>query len=52
MKAYLERIRSEDRRIYEAIRAGNPTAARRPMRRHLFGSRRSYQRFAITDQAR
>jgi GntR family transcriptional repressor for pyruvate dehydrogenase complex len=52
MKAYLERIQSEHRRIHEAIRAGNPTAARRAMRRHLLGSRRRYQRFASAEQVR
>ena len=46
LKSYLERIQAEHRRIFDAIRAGDPPAARRAMRRHLMGSRRRYQRFA------
>jgi GntR family transcriptional repressor for pyruvate dehydrogenase complex len=50
LKAYLERIQSEHRRIYDAIRAGDSPAARRAMRRHLMGSRRRYQRFAAAER--
>ena len=46
MAAYLGRIQEEHRRIFEAIRSGDPAAARQAMRRHLMGSRRRYQRFA------
>jgi DNA-binding FadR family transcriptional regulator len=46
LKAYLQRIQDEHRRIYEAIRAGDAAAARRAMRAHLMRSRRRYQRFA------
>jgi DNA-binding FadR family transcriptional regulator len=52
MKAYLERIQSEHRRIYEAIRAGNPSAARRAMHRHLLGGRRRDPRFASAEPVR
>ena len=50
MKAYLQRIHAEHRRIYEAIRIGDSTAARRTMRAHLMGSRRRYQRFAAIEK--
>jgi len=50
LKSYLERIQSEHRRIYDAIRAGDPSAARRAMRLHLMNSRRRYQRFANADK--
>lgn len=46
LKAYLERINAEHRRIYDAIRGGDPAAARGAMRRHLVGARRRYQRLA------
>jgi DNA-binding FadR family transcriptional regulator len=46
LRVYLERIQGEHRRIYDAIRAGDATAARRAMHRHLMGSRRRYERFA------
>lgn len=46
LRAYLERIQGEHRRIYDAIRVGDPAAARQAMRRHLMESRRRYQRFA------
>ncbi|HEX9489073.1 MAG TPA: FadR/GntR family transcriptional regulator [Stellaceae bacterium] len=46
LKAYLERIQDEHRRIYAAIRSGDGAAARRAMRAHLMRSRRRYQRFA------
>ena len=49
LRVYLERIQSEHRRIYDAIRAGDAPAARRAMRRHLMNSRRRYQRFVATD---
>ena len=49
LKSYLERIHAEHRRIYDAIRAGDPSAARRAMRLHLMNSRRRYQRFANAD---
>ena len=44
--AYLEMIQGEHRRIFQAIEAGNPTAARAAMRRHLEGSRQRYSRLA------
>jgi len=46
LKAYLARIQKEHRRIYLAIRARDPAAARRAMRRHLLNSRRRYERYA------
>lgn len=52
LKAYLVHIQSEHRRIYAAIRAADPAAARRAMRGHLLGSRRRYQRFATVDNVR
>ena len=52
LKAYLDRIQAEHHRIFEAIRGGDPSAARRAMRQHLMGSRRRYQRFAKTQEAR
>lgn len=52
LKSYLERIQSEHRRIYAAIRAADPAAARRAMRGHLLGSRRRYQGFATADTLR
>ena len=51
LRAYLERIQGEHRRIFEAIRAGDAAAARAAMRRHLMGSRRRYQRFAQASTA-
>ena len=45
-RAYLEMIQGEHRRIFQAIEAGNPTAARAAMRRHLEGSRQRYSRLA------
>jgi DNA-binding FadR family transcriptional regulator len=52
LRHYLERIQGEHRRIYDAIRGGNPAAAREAMRRHLMGSRRRYQRFAVASGSR
>jgi DNA-binding FadR family transcriptional regulator len=46
LKAYLQRIQAEHRAIAEAIAAGDGSAARRAMRRHLQGSRQRYQRLA------
>jgi DNA-binding FadR family transcriptional regulator len=46
LKAYLQRINVEHRRIYDAIRTGDPAAARQAMRRHLIGARQRYQRLA------
>lgn len=51
MKAYLERIQAEHRRISEAIRAGDASGARQAMRQHLMRSRRRYQRFAETGKS-
>lgn len=51
MMAYLERIQVEHRRIYDAVRAGDSAVARQAMRRHLMGSRRRYQRFAVAGGA-
>src|SRR6266851_2272878 len=51
LKAYLERIQDEHRRIYAAIRAGDGAAARRAMRAHLMRSRRRYQRFVNAAEA-
>jgi DNA-binding FadR family transcriptional regulator len=48
LKAYLERIQEEHRRIYQAIRDGDAAGARKAMRQHLAGSRRRYQRYART----
>lgn len=50
LKAYLERIQAEHQRIFEAIKNGDSTAARRAMRAHLMGSRRRYQRFAAMEK--
>ena len=50
LRSYLERIQSEHRRIYDAIRAAEPSAARRAMRLHLMNGRRRYQRFANADK--
>jgi GntR family transcriptional regulator, transcriptional repressor for pyruvate dehydrogenase complex len=46
LRAYLARIQREHRRIYLAIRARDPAAARRAMRQHLLNSRRRYERYA------
>ncbi|HTS24039.1 MAG TPA: FadR/GntR family transcriptional regulator [Casimicrobiaceae bacterium] len=51
LKAYLQRIQLEHRRIYDAIRDRDSTAARRAMRAHLMGSRRRYRRFAAAEKA-
>jgi DNA-binding FadR family transcriptional regulator len=45
-RAYLELLQEEHRKIYEAIRAGDPKAAREAMRRHLTRSLERYRRFA------
>jgi DNA-binding FadR family transcriptional regulator len=50
MKSYLQRIHGEHRRIYDAIKSGDSTAARRAMRAHLMSSRRRYQRFAAMEK--
>jgi DNA-binding FadR family transcriptional regulator len=52
LKAYLDRIQAEHRRIFEAIRSGDASAARRAMRQHLLGSRQRYQRFAKNHEAK
>src|SRR3954463_2847849 len=44
--AYLAVIQEEHRRIYEAIRAGEPKAAREAMRRHLTRSIDRYRKLA------
>jgi DNA-binding FadR family transcriptional regulator len=46
LRSYLQRIQAEHRTIAQAISAGNASAARRAMRRHLQGSRQRYQRLA------
>ncbi|HEY4373407.1 MAG TPA: FadR/GntR family transcriptional regulator [Burkholderiales bacterium] len=46
LKAYLERIQGEHRRIVEAIVAGDSAAARQAMRKHLSNSRRRYEGLA------
>ncbi|MGO8915879.1 MAG: FadR/GntR family transcriptional regulator [Stellaceae bacterium] len=45
-RAYLKRIQKEHLEIVEAIRAANPASARAAMRRHLFNSRKRYQKLA------
>ena len=45
-RQYLMRIQREHGRIYEAIRKGDPDAARRAMRKHLTGSLKRYRRVA------
>jgi DNA-binding FadR family transcriptional regulator len=45
-RAYLDLIQEEHRRIYEAIRAADPKAAREAMRRHLTRSLERYRRLA------
>jgi GntR family transcriptional regulator, transcriptional repressor for pyruvate dehydrogenase complex len=46
LRTYLQRIQREHRAIAQAIGAGDETAARQSMRRHLQGSRQRYQRLA------
>lgn len=45
-RRYLMRIQREHGRIHEAIRNGDPGAARKAMRRHLTGSLKRYRRLA------
>jgi DNA-binding FadR family transcriptional regulator len=45
-RQYLLRIQKEHRRIYEAIRDGQPAEARKAMRGHLTGSLKRYRRLA------
>jgi DNA-binding FadR family transcriptional regulator len=45
-RQYLLRIQKEHRRIYEAIRDGEPAEARKAMRGHLTGSLKRYRRLA------
>ena len=45
-RAYLVLLQEEHRRIYEAIRAGDPAAARQAMRRHLTRSLERYRNLA------
>ncbi len=52
LRAYLQRIQREHRAIAAAIAAGDETAARRTMRRHLHGSRERYRRVAAELQRR
>jgi GntR family transcriptional repressor for pyruvate dehydrogenase complex len=49
LRAYLERIQAEHRAIADAIGAGDVSAARQAMRRHLMGSRQRYQRLAANE---
>jgi DNA-binding FadR family transcriptional regulator len=51
-KSYLDRIQAEHHRICDAIRAGDPAAARRAMRQHLEGSLRRYERFGKAMEGR
>jgi GntR family transcriptional regulator, transcriptional repressor for pyruvate dehydrogenase complex len=46
LRSYLEQIQAEHRAIATAIEAGDVSAARRAMRRHLAGSRQRYQRLS------
>jgi GntR family transcriptional regulator, transcriptional repressor for pyruvate dehydrogenase complex len=45
-RRYLARIQSEHRRIYEALRRGDPGEARKAMREHLTRSLKRYRRLA------
>jgi DNA-binding FadR family transcriptional regulator len=45
-RGYLEKIQTEHRAIFEAIRAGSVGSARAAMRRHLLRSRERYRRLA------
>ena len=45
-RAYLTLIQEEHRRIYDAIAAGDPKAARDAMRRHLTRSLERYRKLA------
>ena len=45
-REYLARIQSEHRRIYEALRKGDPGEARKAMREHLTRSLKRYRRLA------
>ena len=45
-RAYLAIIQEEHRRIFDAVRAGDPKAAREAMRRHLTRSLERYRRLA------
>jgi DNA-binding FadR family transcriptional regulator len=45
-RQYLARIQTEHRRIHEAIRSGDPVAARKAMREHLTRSLTRYRRLA------
>jgi DNA-binding FadR family transcriptional regulator len=45
-RKYLARIQSEHRRIYEALRKGDPGEARKAMREHLTRSLKRYRRLA------
>jgi DNA-binding FadR family transcriptional regulator len=49
-EAYLALIQEEHRRIYEAIRDGEPGAAREAMRRHLTRSLERYRKLAAERQ--
>jgi DNA-binding FadR family transcriptional regulator len=49
-EAYLALIQEEHRRIYEAIRDGQPGAAREAMRRHLTRSLERYRKLAAEQQ--
>jgi DNA-binding FadR family transcriptional regulator len=49
-EAYLALIQEEHRRIYEAIRDGQPGAAREAMRRHLTRSLERYRKLAAERQ--
>lgn len=49
-KAYLALIQEEHRRIFEAIRGRDPSAAREAMRRHLTRSLERYRKLAAERQ--
>ena len=52
LRAYLERIQGEHQQIAAAIVAGDASAARRAMRRHMINSRRRYRGLAPRQSGR
>jgi DNA-binding FadR family transcriptional regulator len=50
-RAYLELLQTEHRRIVDAIRNGDPKAAREAMRRHLTRSLERYRKLAAEQKA-
>jgi len=49
-RPYLELLQTEHRRIVDAIRDGDPKAAREAMRRHLTRSLERYRKLAADSQ--